>query len=191
MYKLKKGFTLVELIVVIGVLAILAVGAVLAFRGIQDNARRAALRDDVNRVIALINTHNSGNIINPVGYTAENRPSFATPPAGDNANVHMPVIPGANGEQYDADIFLATGPLVGAVGGVAQLRLVGIPQGRSGTATVSYINFPSTESLLNAVNAIRYYPGPDGTQGSFRPDEERIAAWDTRSPMQGNIAIEI
>lgn len=44
MSKMKKGFTLVELIVVIGVLALLAVGAIVAFGNVQRNARRSNRR---------------------------------------------------------------------------------------------------------------------------------------------------
>jgi prepilin-type N-terminal cleavage/methylation domain-containing protein len=57
--KLRKGFTLVELIVVVAVLALLAVGAALAIRGIQDNARRAANRAAAVHLVTQLNAWNS------------------------------------------------------------------------------------------------------------------------------------
>ena len=54
--KNKKGFTLVELIVVIAILAILSVIAALAFRGIQENARAAADHANANTIASALRT---------------------------------------------------------------------------------------------------------------------------------------
>lgn len=45
-----RGFTIVELLIVIVVIAILAVIAVVAYNGIQDRARSAALRSDLTQI---------------------------------------------------------------------------------------------------------------------------------------------
>ena len=57
--KRKKGFTLVELIVVIAILALLAVGAVFAFNGIQRNAQRATFSADATALARALNNYNS------------------------------------------------------------------------------------------------------------------------------------
>jgi prepilin-type N-terminal cleavage/methylation domain-containing protein len=53
------GFTLVELIVVIGILALMAVGATIAIRGVIINARRTALVNDATRLAETINQYNA------------------------------------------------------------------------------------------------------------------------------------
>ena len=53
--KSKKGFTLVELIVVIAIMAILAVGAVIFFNGVRENAQRAALSSDAEMLAGVLN----------------------------------------------------------------------------------------------------------------------------------------
>jgi prepilin-type N-terminal cleavage/methylation domain-containing protein len=60
--KSKKGFTLVELIVVIGVLALLAVGSVMAFNGVQRNARRSVVRTEAMSLAAALNNYNAAII---------------------------------------------------------------------------------------------------------------------------------
>jgi prepilin-type N-terminal cleavage/methylation domain-containing protein len=57
--KTNKGFTMVELIVVIAVLLILAVIAVVVFSGIIENARRATIISDANTIARNLNTANS------------------------------------------------------------------------------------------------------------------------------------
>ena len=57
--KIKKGFTLVELIVVIGIIGILAVVAIVAFGGIQASAQRATIQATANQVVSQVNIFNN------------------------------------------------------------------------------------------------------------------------------------
>jgi prepilin-type N-terminal cleavage/methylation domain-containing protein len=59
MSKKKKGFTLVELIVVIGILLVLAVLATVGYGNLSDTARRAALRADAVTLTRALNVFNS------------------------------------------------------------------------------------------------------------------------------------
>lgn len=59
MNKKRKGFTLVELIVVMAVLLVLSVLAVLAYSNIQENFRDAARSSDAMAVARSLNTYNS------------------------------------------------------------------------------------------------------------------------------------
>jgi type IV pilus assembly protein PilA len=68
--KNKKGFTLVELIVVIAVLALLAVGAVIFFMGIMANARRSTFRRDTAMLVDAAN-HFNHNASTPITDTAD------------------------------------------------------------------------------------------------------------------------
>ena len=67
MNKKRKGFTLVELIVVMAVLLVLSVLAVMAYSDIQETFRRSARVSDAGAIARSINTYNSacapGNII--------------------------------------------------------------------------------------------------------------------------------
>jgi prepilin-type N-terminal cleavage/methylation domain-containing protein len=54
-----KGFSMVELIVVISVIAVLAVLSSVAYRNVQINARRAALQADVTALAGILNSHNT------------------------------------------------------------------------------------------------------------------------------------
>jgi prepilin-type N-terminal cleavage/methylation domain-containing protein len=56
--KLYKGFSLVELIIVIAVLALLAVGSVAAFVGIQANARRSMINTNASALVSALNNYN-------------------------------------------------------------------------------------------------------------------------------------
>jgi prepilin-type N-terminal cleavage/methylation domain-containing protein len=55
----KRGFTLVELIVVIAILAVLAVTAVMAIGNLSEEARLASLRADCNTAVRALNTYNA------------------------------------------------------------------------------------------------------------------------------------
>jgi len=54
-----KGFTLVELIIVVAIIAVLSVVAVVAYGNISGQAKEAALASDANVVIRALNTYNA------------------------------------------------------------------------------------------------------------------------------------
>jgi prepilin-type N-terminal cleavage/methylation domain-containing protein len=60
--KKRKGFTLVELIVVIAILLILSVAAVAAYSGFELSARKASLKSDASAFVSMMNTLNSSAI---------------------------------------------------------------------------------------------------------------------------------
>ena len=57
--KNKKGFTLIELIVVIAILLLISVLAVVGFGNIIDNARDSAMRADAARLAGQVNNFNT------------------------------------------------------------------------------------------------------------------------------------
>ncbi len=50
MHKTKSGFTIVELLIVIVVIGILAAITIVAYNGVQDRARNAALKSEMNQL---------------------------------------------------------------------------------------------------------------------------------------------
>ncbi|MGW3549243.1 type IV pilin protein [Janibacter hoylei] len=54
-----RGFTIVELLIVIVVIAILAAISVVAYNGVQDRARDSALRTDLNNAAKKFETFNA------------------------------------------------------------------------------------------------------------------------------------
>lgn len=197
MNKLRKGFTLVELIVVIGVLAILAVGAVLAFRGVQDNARRASLRDDARRVITILNSINAEDVMRPFMH----HPNMSV--AADSGLVDGGADPavglaGAGGRSVyspggiDADeLNLAlrlqrADDTVGSIG-ARTLVITGIPT-QGGTAFVHSITFDSGDRLNDALASIIFVPGAAGLPGVFETHDARIAAYPGIAPNSAEAA---
>ena len=57
--KNKKGFTLVELIIVIAILAILAAVAVPSFLGLQDEAKKGRATGNATAIVTAINAYNA------------------------------------------------------------------------------------------------------------------------------------
>ena len=49
-----KGFTVIELLIAIGVIAILTGIVIVSYNGIQNTARNAQRLDDINRVAELL-----------------------------------------------------------------------------------------------------------------------------------------
>lgn len=67
--KNKKGFTLIELIVVIAILAILAAIAIPTFIGVTDNAKTTVALANARTLVSAINVHNTMYSTNTPGYT--------------------------------------------------------------------------------------------------------------------------
>lgn len=72
----KGGFTIVELLIVITVVAILAVIVLVAYNGIQDRAREAKIKSDLSQIekavtLARINTNQTLIDITGNGWTGE------------------------------------------------------------------------------------------------------------------------
>jgi prepilin-type N-terminal cleavage/methylation domain-containing protein len=62
--KNKKGFTLIELIIVIAILAILAAVAIPSFIGLTDQANRGKDIANATAIVTAINTYNALNVGN-------------------------------------------------------------------------------------------------------------------------------
>ena len=58
-HKQKDGFTIVELLIVVVVIAILAAITVVAYNGIQDRAKNTQVQSDIRQVAKLIETYNA------------------------------------------------------------------------------------------------------------------------------------
>ena len=58
----KRGFTLIELLVVIAIIAILSTIGLTLFNGVQQNARDARRRSDVDAIVAALETKRSSGV---------------------------------------------------------------------------------------------------------------------------------
>ena len=102
MNKNKKGFTLVELIVVIGILLTLAALGMMALSNIGEQARHAANRSDAEMIARAINTYNA--LVGPT-----HRVLLAT-----GANSLAIVLPEPAAGATIATLNLTAGPTVGS-----------------------------------------------------------------------------
>lgn len=81
----QRGFTIVELLLVIVVIAILSAIVIVAYNGVQLRARQAKAQSDISNVQKLVETHKAFNGTYPV--TAANlNPDWATTTARTDAN---------------------------------------------------------------------------------------------------------
>lgn len=62
-----KGFTLVEMIIVVVIVAILVTLVVIAYSAIQNNARKASLESDTSNAASMLEAHHSANRAYPWG----------------------------------------------------------------------------------------------------------------------------
>lgn len=76
MRKATSGFTIVELLIVIVVIAILAAISVVAYNGIQNRANDAAVRSDLAAIGKLYEIHKVDAGIYPYGTTLNNGTAF-------------------------------------------------------------------------------------------------------------------
>jgi len=104
--KLRKGFTLVELIVVVAVLALLAVGAVLAIRGVQRNARMASNR------AAAVTMSQAFNQFNAAAPAAQ---AVTVVPVGASWSAILPA-PMPGGDQLEFSVALSSAARFAQVG---------------------------------------------------------------------------
>lgn len=58
-FKNRSGFSLVEIIIIVGIIALLSVGAVAGFQGIQGNARRSAAYAEASALASALNSFNA------------------------------------------------------------------------------------------------------------------------------------
>jgi len=154
--KLKKGFTMVELIIVIAVLAILAVGAVIAFQGIQANARRSNLLTASNSLAAAIR-----GINNEAG--SRETVAFIT-------GVGAGAFTQGGGGAVDIDVDIQDTSIsftIAAGGGLGEV--------------VTTVSFASQAERDNAMLLQLFAAGPVGSPPIISVDTGRIEAWDTRT----------
>ena len=136
--KKRNGFTLVEMVIVIGVLAILSTGAVVAFTNVQGNARRTTLQSDANALAAAINNFNAQLIGNSVANDGNllAQPLALTTPT-DWANEDLPGI----------------SPVPTAEPWTITFR---IPQRGVAAAQINTVSFESQNHMTRAINFIDY-----------------------------------
>lgn len=81
--KTSKGFTIVELLIVIVVIAILAAISIVAYTGIQNRARNSAALELANQVATKVRAYNAISGSWPTGITGTTNKTF-TPAVADS-----------------------------------------------------------------------------------------------------------
>lgn len=95
-----KGFTLVELLVVISIIAVLSVVGLTVFTGVQKNARDAKRRADIDAISTALESHhnttkdqyctaNAGTYCAPLGAWFEAN-AMPTDPSGGGGYLYLP-----------------------------------------------------------------------------------------------------
>lgn len=84
-YKKTRGFTIVELLIVIVTIAILAGIIIVAYNGVQTKARMAKIEADLNNVQKLVETYKTFNGTYPITNASLN-PDWGTSTARTDAN---------------------------------------------------------------------------------------------------------
>ena len=74
--KVKKGFTLIELVVVIAVIAILSAVSVVAYVGITNSAKKSAAEQKAGQIVTAIR---AAALSSSTGYTEQNPATADTP----------------------------------------------------------------------------------------------------------------
>lgn len=125
-YKNKaKGFTIVELLIVIVVIAILAAIVIIAYQGIQAKARATQYQTDAVAIVKKFEAYNAVNASYPL-----------TAAGSDAATVTTQTTAGAN--------------LTALVNGTNESRL---PSGVNIFAVIPYATVPTNAQVLNGINA--------------------------------------
>lgn len=83
-----RGFTIVELLIVIVVIGILAAITVVAYNGIQTRAKQAKMQSDISNVQKLVEAYAAQNGSYPVTATSLN-PDWGTVTARTDKNCHI------------------------------------------------------------------------------------------------------
>ncbi len=82
MWKKGKGFTLIELMVVIAIILILALIAIPAYRNMQDRAKRSRVQSDLRNLATALEMYNTDWTFYPKMTTADTRLADASGNAG-------------------------------------------------------------------------------------------------------------
>lgn len=97
MKKTTSGFTIVELLIVIVVIAILAAITIVAYNGIQGRARDSQRLSDMKTIQKALEIYKTNNGIYPAAVITPNTGGFETSTNGTNATNFLSALVGPNG----------------------------------------------------------------------------------------------